>query len=101
LVRACDYGPWTSPWGRARTRGNDDLEITVRRAHRTGRPAEDPPGTVGRCDSAEAWVATRDEWIVISRLQVAGTVTPAEAVLTAGDVLTTPDHAQHRHPASD
>jgi len=101
LVRACDYGPWTSPWGRARTRGNDGLEITVRRARRTGRPADDPPGTVGRCDSAEAWVATRDEWIVISRLQVAGAVTPADLVLTTGDVLTTPDHALRRPPASD
>jgi methionyl-tRNA formyltransferase len=101
LVRACDYGPWTSPWGRARTRGNDGLEITVRRAHRTGRPAEDPPGTVGRCDSAEAWVATRDEWVVISRLQVAGAATPADVVLTTGDVLTTPDHALRQQPASD
>jgi UDP-4-amino-4-deoxy-L-arabinose formyltransferase/UDP-glucuronic acid dehydrogenase (UDP-4-keto-hexauronic acid decarboxylating) len=94
LVRACDYGPWTSPWGRARTRGNDGLEITVRRARRTGRPVADPPGTVGPCDSAEAWVAARDEWVVISRLQVAGAVTPVDLVLASGDVLTTPDRAR-------
>lgn len=93
LVRACDYGPWASPWGRARTRGKDGFEITVRRARRTGRPAADPPGTVGPCDGAEAWVATRDEWVVISRLQVVGAVTPVDLVLTTGDVLTTPDPA--------
>jgi methionyl-tRNA formyltransferase len=93
LVRACDYGPWASPWGRARTRGNDGLEITVRRARRTGRPATDPPGTVGPSDSAEAWVAARDEWVVISRLQVAGAVTPVDLLLASGDVLTTPDRA--------
>jgi UDP-4-amino-4-deoxy-L-arabinose formyltransferase/UDP-glucuronic acid dehydrogenase (UDP-4-keto-hexauronic acid decarboxylating) len=90
LVRACDYGPWTSPWGRPRTRGNKGLEITVRRARHTGRPAADPPGTVGRCDSEEAWVATGDEWVVISRLHVEGTATPASLVLAPGDVLCTP-----------
>jgi UDP-4-amino-4-deoxy-L-arabinose formyltransferase/UDP-glucuronic acid dehydrogenase (UDP-4-keto-hexauronic acid decarboxylating) len=95
LVRACDYGPWPSPWGRARTSGNDGLEITVRRARCTGRPATGPPGTVGQCDSTEAWVATQDEWVVINRLQVDGTVTPVDLVLATGDVLTTPDCAVH------
>jgi UDP-4-amino-4-deoxy-L-arabinose formyltransferase/UDP-glucuronic acid dehydrogenase (UDP-4-keto-hexauronic acid decarboxylating) len=93
LVRACDYGPWASPWGRARTRGNDGLEMTVLRARRTGRSVTDPPGTVGRCDSVEAWVATRDEWVVISRLQVAGTATPVDLVLATGDVLNNSDRA--------
>ncbi len=93
LVRACDYGPWASPWGRARTRGNGGPEISVRRAHRTGRPATEPPGTVGPTDNAQAWVAARDEWVVISRLQVAGAATPADRVLAIGDVLTTPDRA--------
>jgi methionyl-tRNA formyltransferase len=91
LVRACDYGPWTSPWGRARTWRSDGLEINVRRARRTGRPAGDPPGTVGQRRAAEAWVATRDEWVVISHLQVAGAVTPVDLVLATGDVLNTPD----------
>jgi len=95
LVRACDYGPWASPWGRARTRGNNGLEIAVLRARRTGRPSPDPPGTVGRCDSAEAWVATRDEWVVISRLQVAGKGVPVDHVLATGDVLSSPDRVVH------
>jgi methionyl-tRNA formyltransferase len=93
LVRACDYGLWPSSWRRPRTRSSGGLEITVRRARRTGCPATDPPGTVGGCGSAEAWVATGDEWVVISRLQVDGTATPADLVLAAGDVLTNPDRA--------
>lgn len=93
LVRACDYGPWESPWGRARMQGDDGLEITVRRARRTGRPSEEPPGTIGRCGSVEAWVATRDEWVAISHLQVAGTLTPTDLVLATGDVLAVRDRS--------
>lgn len=96
LVRACDYGPWASPWGRARTRGSDGRDITVRRARRTGRASTDPPGTVGQRDSTEAWVATRDEWVAISRLQVGNTATPTDLVLAPGDVLGTPGRVGRR-----
>jgi UDP-4-amino-4-deoxy-L-arabinose formyltransferase/UDP-glucuronic acid dehydrogenase (UDP-4-keto-hexauronic acid decarboxylating) len=98
LVRACDYGPWASPWGRARTRRGENCDVTVRRARRTGRPADDPPGTVGRRDGAEAWVAARDEWVVISHLQVDDAATPVDRILSPGDVLATPDRV--RPPAS-
>jgi methionyl-tRNA formyltransferase len=102
LVRACDYGPWTSPWGRARTHGNNGLEITVLRTRPTGRPATDPPGTIGHRNSTEAWVATGDEWVVISRLRVAGTVTPVDLVLATGDVLSTrTGHCAEAHRATE
>ncbi|MGD9529672.1 MAG: methionyl-tRNA formyltransferase, partial [Pseudonocardia sp.] len=90
LVRACDYGPWASPWGRPRTRGVDGLEITVRRAQRTGVLATEPPGTVGSCDVDQAWVATRDEWVAISRLQVDNSPSPVDLVMSPGDVLGVP-----------
>lgn len=93
LVRACDYGPWASPWGRPRTRGVDGLEITVRRAQRTGTPATERPGTVGRCDGEQAWVATRDEWVVLSRIQVDNSPSPVDLVMSPGDVLGAPDPA--------
>lgn len=88
LLRACDYGPWPSPWGMARTcLGN--VEIGLPRARPTGVPADAAPGTVGRCEDASAWVATGDEWVVVSRLQVVGVDVPAGAVLRPADVLTT------------
>lgn len=89
LVRACDYGPWPSPWGRART-CLADTEIGLRRARPTGVAADAAPGTVGRCEDASAWVATGDEWVAVTRLQVAETDVPVDAVLRPTDVLGKP-----------
>jgi UDP-4-amino-4-deoxy-L-arabinose formyltransferase/UDP-glucuronic acid dehydrogenase (UDP-4-keto-hexauronic acid decarboxylating) len=89
FVRACDYGPWESPWGRPRTlhRGT---EIAVGAARRTNLATSSLPGTIGSCNGETAHVATEDEWVVVSRLSVGGTAVSPEKLLTPGDVLDSP-----------
>ncbi|WP_214365552.1 methionyl-tRNA formyltransferase [Pseudonocardia sp. H11422] len=89
LVRACDFGPWLSPWGRPRAR-RGDTEIEICRARATGEPTSSPPGTVAACDGVEARIAAGDEWVLVRRLRVDGAAVAPNEVLTLGDVLNTP-----------
>ena len=59
FVRACDYGPFPSPWGVPRARLGDD-EVEIRKLALTGERCTAAPGTV-RGDR----VATSDEWLLL------------------------------------
>ncbi len=73
FVRACDYSPFPSPWSHpAATLAGREVEIT--RAARTYEPCSAPPGTVGRCDEAGAFVAAADEWVAVRRLRAGGRI---------------------------
>jgi methionyl-tRNA formyltransferase len=87
FVRACDYGPFASPWGKPRTRSRRGV-VTVGRAGRTGQRTDGlPPGTVGSCDDLEATVAAGDEWVVLGDLRAgAEAVRPVDA-LAQGEML--------------
>jgi len=66
LLRACDYGPFPSPWGRAwTTRGG--RRVAVLQATLTGEPARCPPGTVRAPETAPdtRHVACADEWLEV------------------------------------
>jgi UDP-4-amino-4-deoxy-L-arabinose formyltransferase/UDP-glucuronic acid dehydrogenase (UDP-4-keto-hexauronic acid decarboxylating) len=84
FIRACDYGPWPSPWGIPRT-GAPEVEIV--RAARTGEMATEAPGTVDRSGEGGVRVATADEWVLVSRLRVDGTSVAPSAVLQPGTSL--------------
>lgn len=84
LIRACDYGPWPSPWGRPRAGG-----VEIVRAALTGDRAGEAPGTVGRCEHGGVRVAAADEWVLVSRLRVGGRSAPPSAVLQPGSSLMT------------
>lgn len=71
LVRACDYDPFPSPWGRPRSRAAGS-ELEILKASATGAPAGEPPGTVGRTDGDGALVAAADEWVLVQRAAPAG-----------------------------
>ncbi|MGH3996013.1 MAG: methionyl-tRNA formyltransferase, partial [Pseudonocardiaceae bacterium] len=86
FVRACDYGPWPSPWGLPRTLISG-TEIAILRAFLTGEEAVVPPGTVGAPDGDGIRVAAADEWIVIRRLRIGGRSAAPAAVFSAGDAL--------------
>lgn len=86
FVRACDYGPWSSPWGLPRTLASG-TEIGILRASRTGEEAVVPPGTVGVPEGDGIRVAAADEWVVIRRLRIGGKGAAPAAVLNAGDAL--------------
>ena len=59
FVRACDYGPFPSPWGVPRARLGDD-EVEIRKLALTGERCTAAPGTV-RGDR----VAAADEWLLL------------------------------------
>lgn len=87
FVRACDYGPFPSPWGVPKTRLSS-TEISIGRVRTTGEFADAPPGTVGTTGNDGIRVATRDEWVVARRLRIDRAPVP-DGLLIAGDVLTT------------
>jgi methionyl-tRNA formyltransferase len=89
FIRACDYVPFSSPWGhpRAYLAGR---EISVLKATRTGEPTEAPSGTVGDHIGSEVLVAASDEWVRVRRVQVGSSAFPAAEVLRPGDRFAVP-----------
>jgi methionyl-tRNA formyltransferase len=89
FIRACDYLPFTSPWGHphACLAGS---EILVLKALRTGDRSDAPAGTIGRRDGAEVLVAARDEWVRVRRVQVGSSTFAAADVLRPGDQFGVP-----------
>lgn len=82
FVRACDYGPYPSPWGVPRTLHDGAGEVGVVRVAATGRScAGRLPGEVDEDDEG-LLVATADEWVRLRRLADG-------AVLRRGDRLET------------
>jgi UDP-4-amino-4-deoxy-L-arabinose formyltransferase/UDP-glucuronic acid dehydrogenase (UDP-4-keto-hexauronic acid decarboxylating) len=79
LVRACDYGPFHSPWGVPRTSGLNG-ELGVRRAVATDRAADAAPGTV-RVDAEGIWVACADRWLELKAVTIDGVPTDPAAAL--------------------
>jgi len=93
LVRACNYDPFPSPWGRPRS-GLGSREIEILKAARTSEATHAPPGTVGRVDDDGALVAAEDEWVLLKSLALPGepAVSPA-ALLQEGARLGDWTHA--------
>jgi methionyl-tRNA formyltransferase len=83
FVRACDYSPLPSPWGYPRT-SLGGLRCEVVKAHRTRRACAAPAGTIGEVKESAALVAAADEWVAISRLNIAGRAARAADVLETG-----------------
>jgi UDP-4-amino-4-deoxy-L-arabinose formyltransferase/UDP-glucuronic acid dehydrogenase (UDP-4-keto-hexauronic acid decarboxylating) len=88
FVRACDYSPFTSPWGHPRTRLNGD-EVAVVKAAASHEPARERPGTVGRVVDDGVLVAAADEWVVLERVQINGRRVDAAEALPKGAMLAT------------
>lgn len=80
FVRACDYGPFPSPWGRPRARVGG-LELGVLRAAATGEGTTEPPGTLGERGGSGVQVAAADEWVAIERVEVDGALRYAAEIL--------------------
>ena len=83
FVRACDYSPFTSPWGEPRA-SLEGRAVSILRAATTGDPCSAPPGTVGPSADGAASVATADEWILVHRVRLDGTAVSAPEVLEEG-----------------
>ncbi|MBB4661666.1 methionyl-tRNA formyltransferase [Conexibacter arvalis] len=91
FVRASDYAPFPSPWGRPRAT-LDGVELEVVGAARSGERADAPPGTIGAARDDGVPVAAADEWVLVQRLRRDGErAAPAEA-LPAGRRFAVEDH---------
>lgn len=89
FVRACDYLPFQSPWGRPRARVGG-AEISILKAIRTSQPTDAVPGTVGQLVGDNAMVAAADEWVLVRRVQCGQSTLPAAAVLRPGQRFDAP-----------
>lgn len=86
FVRACDYFPFSSPWGHPRTLV-DGREIGILKACRTGKDCRAPPGTVGDLSPEGACIACADEWILVKKLKVGSKFLSPSEVLRVGERL--------------
>ena len=94
FVRACDYGPFPSPWGRPRTASRLCHDLEILKADRTGRQAGSPAGTVGEAANGGVMVACADEWVLIRRVGVGGAAVDAAQALPTGERLGEADDSQ-------
>ncbi len=83
LVRACDYGPFESPWGSARTSAGE-VEVEVLRATVGPAHAGETPGTIGAHVDGGVLVAAADRWLLIEAVRVDGRMLEPAAVLRPG-----------------
>lgn len=83
FVRACDYGPFPSPWGRVRvTLGGADLAVTRATAVDAEAPPSAKPGDVMRVEDDDVLVAAGERTVLrVSRLEVDGSVRTAAEVV--------------------
>jgi methionyl-tRNA formyltransferase len=93
FIRACDYLPFTSPWGHPRVY-LAGREMSVLKATRTGERSSAQAGTIGRRVGHEVLVAARDEWVRVRRVQVGGSTFAAADVLMPGDRFTAPTRTE-------
>jgi methionyl-tRNA formyltransferase len=93
FIRACDYMPFTSPWGHPRV-CLDGREMSVLKAMRTGERCNAPAGTVGRRVGEHVLVAAGDEWVRVRRLRIGSSNFAAAEVLRAGDRFAVPTRSE-------
>jgi methionyl-tRNA formyltransferase len=84
LVRASDYGPFPSPWGRPKA-WIEGEELEVLRTASTGVAAAEPAGTVGERAEGGVRVAAADEWVLVQRVRHAGKGADPGSLLSPGD----------------
>ena len=85
FVRACDYGPFPSPWGRPHTAiGDDELGLVQARLHPLEGLHYDEPGTVLAIVGDAIAVATGADALLVSRVARAGETLSAAAIASVG-----------------
>ncbi len=86
FIRACDYSPFTSPWGYPRARLNGE-DIYILKASLTGLPSDQAPGSICRNTEDEIFVACSDEWIRVLKAKSNGSHSGGEQILIDGGNL--------------
>jgi methionyl-tRNA formyltransferase len=84
FVRACDFGPFESPWGHPLVSW-ESSQMAVRSARAADASEKDaPPGTVVAVDEEGASVTSGDGLLIVESLEVGGQICAASEVLRAG-----------------
>lgn len=86
FVRACDYGPFRSPWGVPRAAVVEGEEFGVVRTAATGVAADRPAGEVTVTDDA-VLVATADDWVRLVEVRAGDTGRDPRDLLATGKSL--------------
>ena len=87
FIRACDYYPFSSPWGHPLVRFGEK-EVAIVKASLSGRvTGEVVPGTVGKQVDSGKLVACTDEWILLEKLKIDGEFLSPSALLKSGEIL--------------
>jgi methionyl-tRNA formyltransferase len=94
FVRACDFGPFPSPWGRPRSvAGGREVGIAAA-AIEPGEAGATAPGTVIAVEEGDAIVAAADALVRVKRIEVEGAaVVPADVVEAGARLEPLPAHA--------
>ncbi len=92
FVRACDYGPFRSPWGSPRCTAHG-LDVAVLGASVDLGPAPAAPGTVAHAEGGAVLVAAADAWVRVEQVEVEGRELPAADVFRDGERLALLDGA--------
>lgn len=85
-VRACDYGPFPSPWGFPRCVVGG-REVAIAAAAQGDGEAGAAPGEVLLVEDKAALVAAADLPVKVERVEVDGSTVPAGDILREGDLL--------------
>ncbi len=86
FVRACNYAPFTLPWGRPSTLLGDK-KISIMKTEVSDKISNIAPGTVGTSINGKTSIATADNWILIERCEVDGDFLSVDTILEAGMTL--------------
>ncbi len=82
FVRASDYYPLPSPWGYPKANLGEQ-EIGLMKVSKTGVAADQEAGSIKEQDGV-IWLATKDEWLVVQKVQIDGKAVEAINVLQDG-----------------
>jgi methionyl-tRNA formyltransferase len=85
FVRASDYYPLPSPWGYPKAK-LQETEIGIMKVSKTNVAADKEAGSIKDHDGA-IWIATKDEWLAVQKVQVGGKTVDAKSVLQSGQKL--------------
>jgi methionyl-tRNA formyltransferase len=84
FLRASDYAPFPSPWGRPQTHYKGQ-PVSITKSALSGKTSRESPGTIMREDNGGFYVACSDEWLEIKKMFVAGrSVSPKECLAAGG-----------------
>ena len=86
FVRACDYGPYPSPWGFPRSAAAG-REVAIAAAQPLPEATDAQAGTVAAAEAGAMLVAAADNWVRVDWVQIASERVPAAEVLRPGERL--------------